>query len=189
MSRGPASRPSAAGSRGSPAVDAAPRTSLSLSVVVFSLKYMTELVEWMAKIAATTEQVYIVQYTLQGAVDKSFLYLYALEEVLGGIQEFCKIHFTNSSSPLCDFSKPFISHLSVANKNALLISRPRRWRRCPSGRARLGQHHPLGAALSAYLAIVTSATSGCAPDTLDADSVPHPDKLNKVSKGKHHPEP
>jgi len=41
-------------------------------------------------------------------------------------------------------------------------------------------------------AIVTSATSGYAPDALDAAGVPLPDKLitaDKVSKGKPHPEP
>ncbi|KZP00712.1 hypothetical protein CALVIDRAFT_533049 [Calocera viscosa TUFC12733] len=115
---------------------------MSLSLLVFTLKYVREFIEWMSKIAATTEQAYIVQCTLQDTVDRSFLDLSALEEVLGGVQNLCKVHFGNSTNPLLDFREAFISvsvpkplcslsleigrlltgHASLANKIALLIS-------------------------------------------------------------------
>ncbi|EJU00910.1 hypothetical protein DACRYDRAFT_116795 [Dacryopinax primogenitus] len=115
---------------------------MSLPLIVFTLKYVREFIEWMSKISPTTEQAYIVQCSLQDAVDRCFLDLNALEEVLGGVQGQCKVHFANSSSPLSDFREAFISvsvpkslcplsleiarlltsHPSLANKVALLIS-------------------------------------------------------------------
>ncbi|KZT56018.1 hypothetical protein CALCODRAFT_333788 [Calocera cornea HHB12733] len=115
---------------------------MSLSLIVFTLKYVREFIEWMSKIAATTEQAYIVQCTLQDTVDRSFLDLHALEEVLGGVQGLTKAYWTKHADSLLDFREAFIAvsvpkplcsvsleiarlltgHTALANKIALLIS-------------------------------------------------------------------